>query len=154
MRATPELRSIPSRPAILVHTECPLTSIGTALGPIFGEVADWAGAHHVALGGPAVARYVSLHGGACEVDAGFVVASAPEATDARVKGIDLGGCTAVCATHMGSYETLGETYAAMEAWMRENNLVSAGPMWEEFFSPPDTPANDTRTDVYWPVRLG
>lgn len=151
---TPELRSVPSRTAILVHTECPLAAIGTALGPIFGEVAQWAGTHRVPLAGPAVARYVGLHDGACELDAGFVVAAAPSETDARVKAIDLGGCTAVYATHLGSYETLRETYAAMEAWMRENGFVSAGPMWEEYFSPPDTPTEETRTDVYWPVRLG
>ena len=153
MTPTIELRTVPTRPAIVVHTRCATNAIGATLGSVFGEVAGWAGAHHVALAGPALARYAVIDGKECELDAGFVVSGAP-AGDDRVRAIDLGDCTAACATHLGSYESLAETYAAMERWIGEHGYVSAGPMWEEYFSPPDTPPDRTRTDVYWPVRKG
>jgi effector-binding domain-containing protein len=147
-----ELRAIPSRPALVVHEHCNLSEMGEALGPIFGEVASWAGAHGIPIAGPAVARYLGVEAGECDMDAGFVVAEPAAAEDVRVHAVDLGGCTAACATHMGSYESLPETYRAISEWMTDHGYVSAGPMWEEYFSPPGTPPEETRTDIYWPVR--
>jgi effector-binding domain-containing protein len=152
MTATIQLRTVPARNALVVHAHAPMTAIGATVGPIFGEVASWAGAHGVALAGPAVTRYSNLCGGECDIDAGFIVAGAPTATDPRVRAMDLGGCIAAFATHIGSYESLHETYDAIEKWMGKNGYVTAGPMWEEYFSPPGTPPEQTRTDVYWPVR--
>jgi len=154
MNSTIELRTVPARPALLVHAQCPMSAIGATLGPIFGEVAAWAGAHHVPLAGPAVARYVKMDAGGCELDAGFLVSAAPSEPDPRVRATDLGGCTAVCATHIGPYDTVARTYEAIQTWMRANGWVAAGPMWEEYFSPPDTPPAEIRTDVYCPVRKG
>lgn len=148
-----EVRSVPPRPALLVHARCPLEAIGATLGPIFGEVASWAGAHGVALAGPAVARYVNMDAGQCELDAGFIVAGAPAgaASDARVHPTELGGGQAAVATHVGPYQSLHETYRAIQQWMGEHGYVPAGPMWEEYFSPPGTPPDKIRTDIYWPV---
>lgn len=151
---TIQLREVPTRSALVVHAHAPFSAIATTIGPAFGEVAQWAGAHGVALAGPAITRYGTVAGGECDFDAGFIVAGAPSATDARVRATQLGGCTAAVATHVGSYETLHETYAAIQRWMRDNGYVSAGAMWEEYFSPPGTPPEQTRTDVYWPVRKG
>ncbi len=146
-----QIREVPARHALLIHARCPMTDIGATMGPIFGEVAGWAGAHGVPLTGPAVARYTDVAAGECEFDAGFLVAQTPSDTDSRVRTADLGGCTVACATHIGPYTSLAETYGAIEDWMDENGYVTAGPMWEEYFSPPGTPPEQTRTDVYWPV---
>ncbi len=154
MTSAIEVRQIPARLALIVHERCPTSAVPETLGKVFGGVHSWAAAHAVPLGGPAVARYDSMSGGTCELDAGFLVDSAPKATDSGISALDLGGCTAACATHMGSYDSLAETYGAVERWIGEHSYVSAGPMWEEYFSPPATPPAQTRTDVYWPVRKG
>jgi effector-binding domain-containing protein len=147
-----ELRRVPERNALVVHAHAPLTAIGATVGPIFGEVAQFASANGIPIAGPAVTRYSNVCGGECDIDAGFIVATRSPPRDARVQATDLGGCTAAFATHMGPYDTLHGTYAAIEAWMTGNGYVSAGPMWEEYFSPPGTAPDQTRTDVYWPVR--
>ena len=46
---------------------------------------------------------------------------------------------AACATHIGPYTTLHETYAAIQRWVEEHDYATAGPMWEEYQSPPGTP---------------
>ncbi len=149
---TIELRQVPSRPTLLRHACCPLSGIADTIGPLFGEVAQWAGAHGLAIAGPAIARYVSVKDGQCEFDAGFVLESPPPAVDQDVKVVDVGQCSAAYVVHHGAYEQLHETYAAIEAWMKENGYETAAPMWEEYFSPPGTPPEQMRTDVYWPVK--
>jgi effector-binding domain-containing protein len=152
MNETVELRSVPERRALVVHAHTALSNVGATVGPIFGEVASWASAHSVPLTGPAVTRYSNVNRGECDLDAGFVVQGTPATEGGRIQAIALGGCKASVVTHMGSYETLHETYAAIETWMRANGFSTAGPMWEEYFSMPGTPPEKTRTDVYWPVR--
>jgi effector-binding domain-containing protein len=129
-----------------------MNAIGATLGRLFGQVHGWAAAHGVALAGPAVARYVSMSEGACEIDAGFICEPVAGGADGDVRVVDLGGGTAACATHLGPYETLPRTYADVERWMGANGYVPAGAMWEEYFSPPGTPPDETRTDLCWPVR--
>jgi hypothetical protein len=137
---------------VVVHEICPMPAIAPTLAADFGEVAAWAGAHHVPIA-RAIARYERFDAGVCELDAGFVVDALPaDAPDGeRVHACELGGCEVAYATHLGAYDSLAETYADIERWMRTNGFVSAGPIWEEYFSPPGTPPEQTRTDVYWPI---
>ncbi len=57
----------------------------------------------------------------------------------------------VTALHVGSYDTLDETYDEIRAWMRAHDLVSAGPPREVYLSDAATPPEETRTIVEFPV---
>ena len=59
-------------------------------------------------------------------------------------------------THVGPYDTLGETYAAAAAWMEEQQLLGRDDMWEEYVSDPsatDDPST-LETRIVLPVRIG
>jgi len=56
------------------------------------------------------------------------------------------------ATHKGPYETVVETYNAMQSEMKQRHLVGADDMWEIYMSPPETPPEEILTQVIWPVR--
>jgi AraC family transcriptional regulator len=55
--------------------------------------------------------------------------------------------------HAGSYDTLTETYAAVERWIESNGYRIGGPPWESYITDPaDLPdPADWRTEVYWPL---
>ncbi len=153
MRSTIELKTVPMRPALVLHTACAMDVVDDLITPILDEVAHWAEAHHVTLATPAVARFsVGRGGSACEVEAGFVVDGPLPTGDARVKPHAYGGCKAACVTHIGSHASLEDTYADLERWIDEHGYVSAGGTWEEYVEPPGRSAAPLRTDVYWPVR--
>src|SRR5690554_3215788 len=100
MNATIELRTVPARNALVVHAHTSMSAIPRTIGSMFGEVASWAGAHGVAIDGPAITRYSNLAGLECDLAAGFIVDRAPEVADPRVQVMDVGGCTALVATHV------------------------------------------------------
>lgn len=56
--------------------------------------------------------------------------------------------------HAGAYDQLQETYAAMEKWIGEQGLSTAGAPWEVYVTDPgDYPdPADWRTEVFWPVK--
>ena len=64
------------------------------------------------------------------------------------------GGPAAVAVHMGPYDKLQETYAAMERWMQQQGVRAAGAPWESYITDPaDHPdPADWRTEVYWPLR--
>lgn len=38
--------------------------------------------------------------------------------------------------------------------MTADGFDVAGPMWEQYLSPPQTPPEETRTEIYWPLKAG
>jgi effector-binding domain-containing protein len=122
------------------------------IGAAFGAVAEYLGRNGMEMSGPAVARFTITDEG-FDVSAGFEVASEIEG-DGYVVPLDLPAGEVATVTHLGSYETLEAAYdalrAAVEGLGRE--LDDAAPMWEEYRSPPETPPEETKTVVFWPLK--
>ena|GEM_PF-6673822 len=54
--------------------------------------------------------------------------------------------------HAGPYHQLGQTYAALDAWMRERELTRAGPPWEVCLNDPQpVPPDEYRTALIQPI---
>lgn len=103
--------------------------------------------------GPAYARYRGRPAETVDVEAGFpVVAVVPG--DGVVEAGALPGGRTVQADHIGSYDTLAQTYDAIESWMRTHRLTPGEEMWELYVVGPesDTDPAAWRTRVVWPVR--
>jgi effector-binding domain-containing protein len=55
--------------------------------------------------------------------------------------------------HVGAYTELPSAYQDLQAEVtrRGRALDEGSPMWEEYWSGPETPDDQTRTEVFWPV---
>jgi effector-binding domain-containing protein len=103
---------------------------------------------------PAFARSQPA-GDGFDVTAGFGVPDTVTAPPG-LERMDIGGCEAAHTTHLGPYTDLPSACEDLRAEAaRLGRAVDAGsPMWEEYWSGPDTPEEQTRTEVYWPVSEG
>jgi effector-binding domain-containing protein len=59
--------------------------------------------------------------------------------------------TVASLVHVGSYESLGGSYQALEAWIGEHGYEIAGPPQEIYLTGPQDPGPPV-TEVRWPVR--
>lgn len=60
--------------------------------------------------------------------------------------------TVASLVHEGSYETLGDTYAAIAAWVQDHGHTISGPPSETYFNSPGEVADiDLRTEVAFPI---
>jgi effector-binding domain-containing protein len=131
-----------------------LGTIGQRMGAAFGAVL----AHLQRLGitpaDPAVACYRRSREGFV-VSAGFPVGEAVVTSD-EVSTLVLPAGEVAHTTHLGPYERLGEAYDALRvgASERGRTLDDAAPMWEEYWSGPEAPPDETRTEVFWPLVGG
>ena len=54
--------------------------------------------------------------------------------------------------HIGPYDTVGPAYEALTQYVKANGYEPAGPAYEFYFSGPETPPEEIRTQIAFPVK--
>ncbi|RSM68030.1 AraC family transcriptional regulator [Actinoplanes sp. ATCC 53533] len=102
--------------------------------------------------GPPVTVYRNEEAGHFDVTVGFPVTDAPAFITALVREVLPGG-PAVRALHVGSYETLSQTYAGLSHWFNRRRLLPPDMMWEEYLAGPGSvDESEYLTRVVYPLR--
>jgi effector-binding domain-containing protein len=129
-----------------------LSEIGTVLGTAFGEVYGYLGQHGVEPKGP---PFVIYHGMPVADDPFDIEICAPvvRRTDApagwQVQELPAG--TFATLLHIGPYDTVGTAYDEMTGWLGAHDIVVTGPPREVYLSEGDTPPEQIRTVIEFPV---
>jgi effector-binding domain-containing protein len=129
-----------------------LSEIGTVLGSAFADVYGYLGAHGVEPVGP---PFVIYHGIPAADDPFDVEICAPvaRATDAptgwQVRELPAG--TFATLLHVGPYDTVAAAYDTLAAWLRAHDLTVTGPPREVYLSEGDTPPEQVKTIIEFPV---
>jgi effector-binding domain-containing protein len=145
-----ELKTQARRDIAVVKFSASEAEIAQRIGAAFGAVQAYLARAGFPMQGPAVARY-TLGPERFDVASGFIVSS-PIQGDGNVVPDELPECDAAVTNHIGAYSELPAAYSAIQTWMRANGREPAEFMWEEYWSGPSTPPEQTRTDVVWPVK--
>lgn len=107
----------------------------------------------VPLEGMPMAHYLDYDDVSTTFELGFPC-RADNADALRATGLSIGTTAkgpCMRATHIGPYEGMQSTYQAMIGEMTKLGLEPARDMWEIYFSPPETPPAQVRTEVVWPI---
>lgn len=126
------------------------------LAAFFGRAIPAVAAELAELGavpaGPPTAIYRNEAARTFEVTVGFPVAGPPPAWHTLIVE-HLPAGPAVQAEHVGPYETLSGTYAALGNWFSAHKLTVPRTMWEEYLNGPgSTDEAGYRTRVVYPLR--
>lgn len=125
----------------------------------FADLYATLGASGAVPNGSSGARYpASIDTDAEPIDA-FLPIAAPVAIDhARVVLDLLPAVTCAVATHVGGYDTIGDTYRQLGAWVAHHAVTAELPVRELYVVSvdPDTfellPPADRRTEICWPIQ--
>jgi effector-binding domain-containing protein len=147
-----EIQERAARPALVVRLSTSVDGIPAALAEALPEAWDAAEALGVAPDGPPFTRYLTEPAGTVEYEAGVTVPGSLRSGLGRAVPTELPGGLVAVAWHVGPYETLGDTYRALVDWIAGQGRTIAGPMWEVYWSDPDSePPERWRTEVIVPV---
>jgi effector-binding domain-containing protein len=142
----PALRVVAKRLPVLIE------DLGPVLSQAFSEVYTIIGAAEVGTAGPPFVIYHSMpvQGEPLDIEVCAPVAGPLEPRDPwRLEDLPAG--LFASRLHVGPYDTIGDTYRAMSAWIPSNGFAVAGPPREVYLSPPSTPPSQTQTIVEFPV---
>ncbi|MGH3345943.1 MAG: GyrI-like domain-containing protein [Nocardioides sp.] len=130
--------------------EADLEAMAEKMGEAFGRVGAALGRAHVPPVGPAMAFY-DIRPDGMTVSAGFLVPH-PVERDGDVRPLQLPPCEVVRAEHLGPYDDLPATYERIRKAAADHGRdLDETQMWEEYLTGPETPPEQTRTLVSWPL---
>ena len=140
--------------ALVVSKRLPvrLSEIGGVIGREFGEVYEHLGARGISSDGP---PFVIYHGSPVESDPFDIEICAPlsRRTDPpagwQVQELPAGMFATLL--HVGPYDTVAVAYDGLAAWIGAHDLAIAGPPREVYLSEPETPPEQIRTIIEFPV---
>jgi effector-binding domain-containing protein len=127
-------------------------ALGAALAEILPATSAYLREQGLAPASPPVMLYLEHEDGAFSIQGGFFVEGG-EVPDSPFRLTVLPGGEAARAVHVGPYEKLGETHAALRTWIREQGRRPRDWRWDVYVDDPGTvAAADLRTEVWWPLH--
>ena len=149
---TIERKDLQPQPALIVRRRAARSEIAATIAESLGKTFPYALQNGLAIAGHPFVRYSEVGPGLMTMETGTPLAS-PHAGAGEIEPITLPGGPGAVAIHMGPYDRLQDTYAAMERWMQQHGVRPAGAPWESYITDPaDHPdPAEWRTDVFWPI---
>ena len=136
-----------------IRKKVAMSEIGQTMGPLFGEVHGYIQQSGEKTAGMPLAIYHSMSGPTVDLECAIPVVSAMTGAG-RVRGGELPAGTAASVTHVGPYDDLPQTWAALTEWMKTQGLEASGTPWEVYVTDPGAEPDSSkwRTDIFFPVR--
>jgi AraC family transcriptional regulator len=149
---TIERQELQPQHALVVKRRVARSEIAATIAESLGKTFPYALQNGLAIAGRPFVRYSDVGPGLMTMETGTVIAT-PAPGAGEIEPITLPGGPAAVAVHMGPYDKLQDTYAAMERWMQERGVRAAGAPWESYITDPAEHADPAnwRTDVFWPI---
>lgn len=136
-------------PTAVVREQVNMAGLPAFYDRAFGAVGEALGAQGVQPAGPAFGYYLSLPTESFELEAGFPVVAAITDTG-EVIASELPAGEVARGTHVGGYDTLGDSWAALTAWVGEQGRTVGTRIWEVYVTEPSPEMDPAtlRTDLF------
>ncbi len=145
-------KQIEAQPAAVIRTKARQQDLGPVMDELFPAVLAFIQASGAQPAGPPFCRYLSIGGEEWEIECGMAVTE-PVAGEGRVEAAELPGGAALSTMHVGPYETLGQSWDALDRWVKEEGKIPGGAAWELYVTDPAvvTDPAECRTELVMPL---
>lgn len=148
-----ELRVLGGHKTAIIREEVPQAELAEAMGRMFQAVMSAIAEQGIEPASQPFARYHAM-GETVDFEAGVIVDTPVQPVGAVENG-ELPAGPAAIAVHTGTYETLGNTHAAMQRWLDANptQQQNGGP-FEIYVSDPAAEPDPAKwmTEVVYPLK--
>lgn len=149
----PTVTTLTASPFAYINLRAKISDMPKVVGEGFHKLAalfEKAGAQ---MAGMPMAHYLDYDTVSTTFDLGFPVR--PDQVEAlKAVGLKIGETPSgqnMTAVHMGPYDTVVQTYDLLTSTMKAKGLTGSKDMWEVYYSPPETPPAEIKTEVIWPL---
>ena len=120
-----------AQPTIVIRAKVHPDQLGPATSKLFPIVMAFVQDSPAEPAGPPFSRYLCINGNDEEWDiACGIPVSRPLTGAGQVEAGELPGGAAVTTVRRGRYETLGESWAALQRWVQDNDKAPGESPWE------------------------
>ncbi len=143
----------PQPAAVVKLKQVKMEDIAESMEGIYPKVMAYLQKEGIQPAGPPFALYEGEDPGIMDMDVGFPLRE-PVKGEGDVEPGALPGGKVAATWHIGPYETIGETWSALDAWIKENGHTPAGPGWELYMTDPQQEPDPAkwRTQILWLIE--
>lgn len=148
----PEIVTLTAVPVAVVREVVPMNELTGFFGRAYQSVAEALGRQRITMTGPPLGIYYGMPTDTVDVAAGFPTDRPVNAEDGVIAETLPGG-RAAQIVHVGSYDSLQQTYGRLTSWLEDQKLTGGPLMWESYLTEPK-PGGDQRdmlTRITWPL---
>jgi len=158
MKPDIKIKEISEQPTITIRENATMASIPVRIGKIYSEIITFMSKKGIAPAGAPFAYWhnmnsESMNKGVFDMECGFPI-GAPVEGEGQIKASKLPGGKVATAMHIGPYETLVETYEAMQSWTKEKGYQVEDDMWEAYLTNPCEVPDKSKwmTEIFLPIK--
>lgn len=145
----PEIISHDAMPTAVIRERVTMATLPSLFDRAFTAIGPVLEGQGVQPAGAAFGYYLSVPTDSFELEAGLPVA-APITDAGEVVASELPAGAVARATHAGAYDTLGDSWGALVAWVEEQGRTAGTRMWEVYVTEPSPEMDPAtlRTDLF------
>lgn len=144
------MKVLPRMSYLSATDSCEVEMIGAKLAELYGEIMGAMGGSEVEMAGMPFAIYHSFDYETTTIEAGIPVSGETSGSE-NVSFNTMEPCKAAFTTHIGGYDT-SPAHEAIDAYMKENNLVATASPIEFYVNDPEEVGMDNaETVVAYPI---
>ena len=146
-----EIKQTTEQHTAAIRMTRPVTQIGPAMGEAFPKIYHAVVSSGVEPAGEPLARYFDFDEESTTFECAIPV-PAPFTASGEVVPSSVGGGEAAFTVHVGPYQTIGQSWEKLMAWIGEQGRAPGGPTWEVYIDDPqETPEAELKTELYIPL---
>ncbi len=145
------LKQQPAQPALTVRTHAPVQDLPKLFGRVYGEIMQYLGELGEQPAGMPFAAYHTMDMQNLDIEVGFPVAR-EIAGKGEFQASEFPGGRLASVIHIGPYEQLSLAYDALALWVKEQGYEPTGVSFELYYSEPETPPHEIRTEILFPLK--
>lgn len=143
---------VPARTYIAARRRAPMERLTQVIPSLIGETGAWVSAHGGPAGAPMAVVGDPDESGDVALEVGWPALSAADTAEPFAL-ITYPAGPAIVHRHVGQFERLHQTYAALEQAMAERRLTPSAPARESYETNPEEEPDSSRwvTEIVWPL---
>ncbi|HEX8229847.1 MAG TPA: GyrI-like domain-containing protein [Chloroflexia bacterium] len=125
------LQQLELQPVLSIRGTIPVAELGATMGERLGALSSYLQQSGARPAGPPYVLYHTFGDTQTDFELGVPLRE-PVAGEGEISSGELPGGPAVTTWHTGPHDKLGEAYARIAAWMKEQDREPDGPGWEVY----------------------
>ena len=146
-----EVKEQPAQPALTVRTRAAVQDLPQLFGKAYGAIMQYLGELGEQPAGMPFAAYYNMDMQNLDIEIGFPVAR-KLAGKGEVQPSEFPGGKLATVWHIGQYDKCALAYDALMHWIKDHGYEATGVAYEVYFSPPETPPQEIRTQIIFPLK--
>lgn len=147
-----EIKEFADRPILSMRLRSSVGDLPQHLAQVYGAISSYMKSTGIISNGPAFAAYYNMDMTHLDVEAGFMLMRPAPAQGEISASTVPAGIYAVCH-YTGGYEGIRQVYGELQKFVAERGYTVSGAPIEWYLNGPETPPQDLKTDVEFPVLL-